>query len=57
MGDFTAELSNNFADSFFGSYSLKSLIKKPLCFKDPDNPTSIGLILTNRQKVFKILSI
>lgn len=53
MGDFTAELSNNFADSFFGSSSLKSLIKKPLCFKNPDNPTSISLILTNRQKGFQ----
>ena len=53
MGDFTAELSNNFADSFFGSSSLKSLIKKPLRFKNPDNPTSISLILTNRQKSFQ----
>ena len=43
MGDFNAELSNNFVDSFCGSYSLKRLIKKPKCFKNPDNPTSIDL--------------
>ena len=29
MGDFNAELLNNFVDSFCRSYSRKSLIKKP----------------------------
>ena len=53
MGDFNADLSNNFVDSFCGSYSLKSLIKKPTCFKNPDHPISIDLILTNRQKGFQ----
>ena len=50
MGDFNADLSNNFVDSFCVSYSIKSLVKKPTCFKNPDNPTCINLILTNRQK-------
>ena len=40
-------------DSFCGSYSPKSLIKKPTCFKNPDSPTCIDLILTNRQKSFQ----
>ena len=53
IGDFNADLSNNFVDSFCGSYSLKSLIKKPTCFKNPDHPISIDLILTNRQKGFQ----
>ena len=53
MGDFNAELSNNLVDSFCGSYSLKSLFKKPTCFKNSDNPTCIDLILTNRQKTFQ----
>ena len=53
MGDFNADLSNDFVDSFCGSYSLKSLIKKPTCFKNPDHPISIDLILTNRQKGFQ----
>ena len=53
MSDFNARLSNNFADSFCGSYRLKSLIKNPTCFKGPDNPTCIDLILTNRQKYFQ----
>ena len=53
MGDFNTGLSNNFVDSFCRSYSLKSLIKKPTCFKNPDYPTCIDLILTNRQKSFQ----
>ena len=36
-------------DRFCGSYSLKSLLKKPTCFKNTDYPTCIDLILTNRQ--------
>ena len=51
MGDFNARLSNNFVDSFCRSYSFKSLIKKPTCFKRPDNPTCIELILTNSQQL------
>ena len=32
---------------------LKSLIKLPTCFKNPDNPTCIDLILTNRPILFQ----
>lgn len=53
MGDFNVELSNSSVNSFCGSYSLKSLIKKPTYFKNPDNPTCIDLILINRQKSFQ----
>ena len=51
--NFNAKLSNNFVDNFCGFYSLKSLIKKPICFKNPDNPTCTDLILTKRQKFFQ----
>ena len=57
MGDFNADLSNNFVHSFCGSYTLKSLIKKLTCFKNPDHPTCIDLILTNSQKSFQNSSI
>ena len=57
MGDFNAKISNNFVDIFCGFDSLKSLIKKSKWFKDPDNPTCIALILTNRQKSLQILQI
>ena len=52
MGDFNAELSNHFVDSFCGSYSFNSRIKKPTHFKNPDNTTWIDLILINRWKSF-----
>ena len=53
MGDFNTDLSNNFADGFCGSYSLKSLIEKPTCLKNPDHPACIDLTPTNRQKSFQ----
>ena len=53
MGDCNAELSDNFVDNFCGCYSLRNLIKKPTCFKNPDILKCIGLILTNRQKLFQ----
>ena len=53
MRDFNTELSNNFVERFCGTYSIKSLIEKPTCFKDPDNPTCIDLILITRQKCFQ----
>ena len=31
---------------------LKSLIKQPTCFKNPENPSSINLFLTNRHQRF-----
>ena len=32
---------------------LKSLIKEPTCFKNPDKPTCIDLMLTNRSNLFQ----
>ena len=53
MGDLNADLSNNFLDSFCGSYRLKSPIKNPTCFIYQDHLTCIDLILTNRQNSFQ----
>ena len=33
-------------------YLLKNLIKKPTCFKNPENPKTIDLILTKRPRCF-----
>ena len=57
MADCNAVLSDNFVDNFCGCYSLKNLIKKPTCFKNPDNLKCIGLILTSRQKLFQNFNI
>ena len=37
---------------FCNLYLLKNLIKKPKCFKNPENPKTIDLILTNRPMSF-----
>ena len=37
---------------FCNLYLLKNLIKKPTCFKNPENPKTIDLILTNRPRSF-----
>ena len=37
---------------FCNLYLLKNSIKKPTCFKNPENPKNIYLILTNRPSSF-----
>ena len=34
-------------------YNLSNLIKEPTCYKNPLNPTSIDVILTNRVNIFQ----
>ena len=36
---------------------LKSLINEPTCFKNPDKPTCINLILTNRPTYFQLSTV
>ena len=39
--------------SFCDNYSLKSLIRKPICYENFEKPTCIDLILTNMPHIFK----
>ena len=34
-------------------YNLENLIKSPTCFKNPNNPSSIDVILTNKKSSFE----
>ena len=44
----------DFAVKTFGeNYKLRNLTKERTCFKNPDNPTCIDLILTNKPLNFK----
>ena len=47
IGDFNAEPHDHFLMNFCDVYNLKNLIKVPTCFKNPETPTSIDLMLTN----------
>ena len=40
-------------ESFCESFRFKSLIKDPTCFKNPENPSCIDLILTNSPYSFQ----
>ena len=51
--DFNVEISNSHMDSFCAIYRLKSLVKKPTCYKNPEKPTCIDLILTTSPRQFQ----
>ena len=50
IGGFNAEESNTTIKAFCDIYSSKNLIKDATCFKNPDKPKCIDLMLTNRKK-------
>ena len=39
--------------NFYRSYNLTSMINKPTCYKSPDRPFCIDLILTNCPRSFQ----
>ena len=53
LGDFNAEFSDFNMKSFCTINNLKCIIKEHTCYKNPDNPTCIDLILTNCPKNFQ----
>ena len=53
VGDFNSEVSESAMNEFCKTYNLGNLVKGPTCFKNPTNPSSIDLILTNRPRSFQ----
>ena len=53
LGDFNVCVDDETMRNFCNSYSLNSLIKQPTCFKNPENPSCIDLILTNKPRSFQ----
>ena len=53
LGDFNAEIQEAALKNFCDLYHLKSLVKEPTCFKNPDNPSCIDLFLTNCWRSFQ----
>ena len=53
LGDFNVSISDQYMESFCESYNFKSLIKDPTCFKNPENPSCIDLIITNNPHSFR----
>ena len=53
VGDFNTEESENCMVSFLFHHNLKSIVKENTCFKNPNNPRSIDLMLTNNNLSFQ----
>ena len=51
--DFSVEPNEANMKAFCSQYKLKSLNKKPTCFKNVNKPSCIDLFLTNNSKCFK----
>ena len=53
LGDFNADIEEKHMKCFGDNYNLKSLIKQPKCYKNPDNTNCIDLMLTNALRSFQ----
>ena len=53
LGDFNAEPEKESIAEFLNLYNLKNHVKQNTCFKNPDKPTCIDLILTNCPRSFQ----
>ena len=53
MGDFNIEVTQTSMKVFCDSYEFKNLIKDATCYKNPENPSCIDLILTNNPNSFQ----
>ena len=53
LGDFNSSVDEIIMSEFCDIYNLQNLIVDPTCFKNPINPSSIDLILTNKRRSFQ----
>ena len=53
LGDFNVESEEAKMSEFLNIYSLKNFAFQKTCFKNPKNPSSIDLILTNCSRSFQ----
>ena len=50
LGDFNNEPEEKNMSNFLNIYHLKNIVKQKTCFKNPDTPSCIDLILTNSSR-------
>ena len=53
LGDFNAGVEDSSVKNFCSSYNLTSMISRPACYKKPEKPSCIDLILTNCPRSFR----
>ena len=54
IGDFNSDVSQSCMKAFCESYNLSCVIKEPACYKNPQNPSCIELILTKAITTSKV---
>ena len=52
LGDFNSEPSENAIIEFCKIYRLKNIVKGATCYKNPEKPSCMDLIFTNRPRSF-----
>ena len=52
-GDFKVETKEPCMQSFLELYVLRNLLSEPICYKNPDKPSIIDLILTHSSTSFQ----
>ena len=55
LGNFNVGMDNSDMSVFCDTCDLKSLIKEQTCYKNPENPCCIDLILTSNPKYLLLL--
>ena len=55
IGDFNVEANNSAMSVFSDTYNIENLIKEPNCYKNPNKPSYIDLMLTNKREVSNVL--
>ena len=53
VGGLNAEEFESCLSQFLYEYNAKNIVKENICFKDPLNPNSIGLFITNSPLSFE----
>ena len=53
LGDWNSAVTQKDMKEFSDIYNLKNLIKDPTCYKNPMNPSSIDVMLTNKTRSFQ----
>ena len=52
IGDLNSETNEPSLDEFCQTFNLESILNKRNCFKNPKNPSSIDLVLSNKRERF-----
>ena len=53
IGDIDVKANNSTMSVFSDTFNLKTLIKETTCYKNPNKPSRIDLMLTNKPRSFK----